>query len=202
MLGMVGGGMIVYYFGYLTAFLICGACFFSGGMLTLLFVEENFVPPVKSVSAVKQKRKLQLPDFRIAGWLLLVLMFLVPVARRCDEPFLTFLVENIGGKERAELNTSYVTAMAALGGMMGEDAPAPPPSPPPAADMGVDMAAISKILPLLGNLNQENEDTRLLAALRPYLHGQRAERLEESMRLMKLMQLLPLLTEGGRANGG
>jgi hypothetical protein len=93
------------------------------------------------------------------------------------------------------------SAMSALGGMMGEDTP-PPPSPPPAADMGVDMAAISKILPLLGNLNQENEDTRLLAALRPYLHGQRAERLEESMRLMKLMQLLPLLTEGGRANGG
>ena len=94
------------------------------------------------------------------------------------------------------------SAMAALGGMMGEDAPAPPPSPPPPADMGVDMAAISKILPLLGNLNQENEDTRLLGALRPYLHGQRAERLEESMRLMRLMKLLPLLTEGGRSNGG
>ena len=68
--------------------------------------------------------------------------------------------------------------------------------------MGVDMAAISKILPLLGNLNQENEDTRLLAALRPYLHGQRVERLEESMRLMKLMKLLPLLTEGGRSHSG
>ena len=93
------------------------------------------------------------------------------------------------------------SAMSALGGMMGEDMP-PPPSPPPAADMGVDMAAISKILPLLGNLNQENEDTRLLAALRPYLHGQRAERLEESMRLMRLMKLLPLLTEGGHKDGG
>ncbi|MBR2319320.1 MAG: hypothetical protein IKA50_00865 [Clostridia bacterium] len=97
------------------------------------------------------------------------------------------------------------SAMAALGGMMGDDTPSPsppPPSPPPTADMGVDMAAISKLLPLLGNLNQENEDTRLLAALRPYLHGQRAERLEESMRLMRLMKLLPLLTEGGRTNGG
>ena len=93
------------------------------------------------------------------------------------------------------------SAMSALGGMMGEDTP-PPPSPSPTADMGVDMAAISKILPLLGNLNQENEDTRLLGALRPYLHGQRAERLEESMRLMRLMKLLPLLTEGGRTHGG
>ena len=74
-------------------------------------------------------------------------------------------------------------------------------SPPP-SDSGIDLSAISKILPLLGNMNQENEDTRLLAALRPYLHGQRAERLEESMRLMKLMKLLPLLQEGGRSHGG
>lgn len=90
------------------------------------------------------------------------------------------------------------SAMAAIGGMMEEEAP----PPPPASELGVDMAAISRLLPLLGNLNQENEDTRLLAALRPYLHGQRAQRLEESMRLMRLMKLLPLLTEGGRKDGG
>ena len=94
--------------------------------------------------------------------------------------------------------------MSALGGTLPQEPPPTPtpPTPAPSADGGVDLTAISKILPLLGNLNQENEDTRLLAALRPYLHGQRAERLEESMRLMKLMQLLPLLTEGGRKDGG
>ena len=92
------------------------------------------------------------------------------------------------------------SAMAALGGALPQEDT--PPPPPPTAETGVDMAALTKILPLLGNLNQENEDTRLLSALRPYLHGQRAERLEESMRLMKLMQLLPLLTEGGVKNGG
>ena len=90
------------------------------------------------------------------------------------------------------------SVMAALGGEAAQET-APPPAP---AETGVDMAAIAKILPLLGNLNQENEDTRLLAALRPYLHGSRAEKLEESMRLMKLMQLLPLLTDGGVRNGG
>ena len=57
-------------------------------------------------------------------------------------------------------------------------------------------------MPLLSSMGQENDDTRLLAALRPYLHGQRATRLEESMRLLKLMKLLPLLTEGGKAGGG
>ena len=90
------------------------------------------------------------------------------------------------------------SAMSALGGMMGEQEPPPPPP----VDSGGDAAMIGRLLPLLGNMNQENEDTRLLAALRPYLHGPRAERLEESMRLMKLMKLLPLLTEGGRGGGG
>ncbi len=105
---------------------------------------------------------------------------------------LTQLLSSSEGMEKIQ------SAMAALGGMMGEEAPPPPPPP----DMGVDMATINRILPLLGNMNQENEDTRLLAALRPYLHGQRAERLEESMRLLRLMKLLPLLTEGGRKDGG
>ena len=90
------------------------------------------------------------------------------------------------------------SAMAALGGVLPqEEAPPPPP-----AESSGDMALLGKILPLLSNLNQENEDTRLLSALRPYLHGQRATRLEESMRLMQLMRLLPLLTEGGRGHGG
>ena len=91
------------------------------------------------------------------------------------------------------------SAMAALGGALPQEET---PPPPPSGESGPDLAMLGKILPLLSNLNQENEDTRLLSALRPYLHGQRAQRLEESMRLMQLMRLLPLLTEGGRAHGG
>ena len=93
------------------------------------------------------------------------------------------------------------SAMAALSGGM-ESEPAPTPSPPPPPENGADLSAITRLLPLLGNLNQDNEDTRLLASLRPYLHGQRAERLEESMRLLRMMKLLPLITEGGRSDGG
>ena len=109
---------------------------------------------------------------------------------------LTRLLSSPEGMEKIQ------SMMSSLGGALPqEEAPPPPPMPPPAAG-GIDMAALSKVLPLLGQMNQENEDTRLLAALRPYLHGQRAERLEESMRLLKLMKLLPLLTEGGVRNGG
>lgn len=90
--------------------------------------------------------------------------------------------------------------MAALGGTLPQEE-APPPAPPP-ADSGVDMATIGKLLPLLGRMNQDSEDTRLLQALRPYLHGQRAERLDESVRLLRLIKLLPLLQEGGHKDGG
>lgn len=84
--------------------------------------------------------------------------------------------------------------MAALGG--GGEPPMPPPSAPP-ADTGVDLTALTRLLPLLSGLEQENEDTRLLGALRPYLHGERAGRLEESLRLLRLAKLLPLLQEQG-----
>ena len=109
---------------------------------------------------------------------------------------LTRLLSSPEGMEKIQ------SMMSALGGALPqEDTPPPPPTPPPSAG-GLDMAALSKVLPLLGQMNQESEDTRLLAALRPYLHGQRAQRLEESLRLLRLMKLLPLLQEGGVKNGG
>ena len=118
MLGMVAGGVVVHYFGYLAAFLTCGAMFITGGLLTLFFVQENFVPP--EIPAVKEKMswKKLLPGFDAAVWLILGMMFIFPLARRCDEPFLALLVELIGGVERAALNTGWVAALAAAGGII------------------------------------------------------------------------------------
>ncbi|MBE6778621.1 MAG: hypothetical protein E7541_04455 [Ruminococcaceae bacterium] len=91
--------------------------------------------------------------------------------------------------------------MAALGGGEAptEETPPAPPSPPPADTGGglPDMEMLSRLLPLVGSLSQENDDTRLLQALRPYLHGERAGRLDETMKLLRLIKLLPLLQGGG-----
>ena len=118
MLGMVAGGVIVHYFGYMTAFLICGSMFLTGGLLTLFFVQENFVPPEIPVVKEKKSWKNLLPGFDVAVWLILGMMFVFPMARRCDEPFLALLVELIGGVERAALNTGWVAALAAAGGIL------------------------------------------------------------------------------------
>ena len=106
-------------------------------------------------------------------------------------------------------------AMTALGGeipaspVSAPAAPAAPPAPAPAASPAAvlsslapaaglpDAATLAKLLPLVGALGKEDDDTRLLHALRPYLHGEREARLEETVRLLRLVKLLPLLQETG-----
>lgn len=89
--------------------------------------------------------------------------------------------------------------MAALGGEGAADAPATPPTP---AVGGLDPGMLAKLLPLMGAFDKEDDDTRLLQALRPYLHGDRAGRLEDATKLLKLARLLPLLQEqGGNGRG-
>ena len=90
-------------------------------------------------------------------------------------------------------------AMTALGGGATESVPPPPPPEPSPAIP--DLAALSRLMPLLSGMNQDSEDTRLLQALRPYLHGARAGRLDDTMRLLKLAKLLPLLQEQGILGG-
>ncbi len=100
------------------------------------------------------------------------------------------------------------STIEALSGHL-EAPPPPPSSPPPSAPDGPDLSILTKLMPLLSGMGKENEDTRLLQALRPYLHGERAQRLEETMRLLQLARLLPLLQEqnilgktGGNHHGG
>ena len=82
--------------------------------------------------------------------------------------------------------------MTALGGAAASE---PTPAPPP-ADLP-DLSGLLKLAPLLSQLGNDNTHTALLKALRPYLHGDREKRLDESVKLMHLLQLLPILREGG-----
>ncbi len=100
--------------------------------------------------------------------------------------------------------------MAALG---GGDTPAPietpPPAPPaptpppsnPAPSLPLDglpdLGMLAKLAPLMGAFGKEDDDTRLLQALRPYLHGEREQRLDDTMKMLRLTKLLPLLQEQG-----
>ncbi|MBO5929312.1 MAG: hypothetical protein J6Q42_04765 [Clostridia bacterium] len=88
-------------------------------------------------------------------------------------------------------------AMAALG--ISPDA-LPTQTPPPSEDGLGDLSGLLKLAPILSQLGQEDQNTTLLKALRPYLHGDREKRLEDSMKMMKLLKLLPLLKQKGGLN--
>ena len=60
---------------------------------------------------------------------------------------------------------------------------------------------IMKIAPLLGTLNQEDDNTRLLHALRPLLKSERQKKLDEAIKIMRMLKFLPLLKQQGILQG-
>ena len=91
-------------------------------------------------------------------------------------------------------------SLAKIGEMMAalsaDNTPAPPPTQNSGGD-GVDLSALSSLLPLLSSMGDDSRETALLKALRPYLHGAREKRLDESVKMMQLLKFLPLLQQKG-----
>ena len=89
-----------------------------------------------------------------------------------------------------------------LGGSMGATA-SPPPEPPVKSagnearakpgDLfsGIDPALMTKLLPLLGELNQTGSDERLqlLYALRPFLKPERQDKVERAVKAARLIHI-------------
>ena len=71
----------------------------------------------------------------------------------------------------------------------------PEPSPPAVPELD----GLLKLMPLLSQMGKDDQNTTLLKALRPYLHGDREKRLDDSVRMMQLLKFLPLLQKGGKA---
>ena len=75
------------------------------------------------------------------------------------------------------------------------------PSPVPPDEQTPDLSGLLQLMPLLQNASAETDDIRLLHALRPYLHGERAKRLEQAGRMLRLRGMLPLLQQSGLLSG-
>ena len=91
MLGYIIGGFVAEKFGYTTAFVSCGAVYALSGIMVMFMVKEDFNRKVeaKKLAAVKKPFR-QLLTPAVAGIMLMVA--LMGIARRIDEPFLTELV--------------------------------------------------------------------------------------------------------------
>ena len=56
---------------------------------------------------------------------------------------------------------------------------------------GDSLSMITKLAPILGSLRKEDDTTRLLNAIRPFLSMERRKKLDEAEKMMKMMRLLP-----------
>lgn len=54
-----------------------------------------------------------------------------------------------------------------------------------------------RLMPAIGSFQQETDETRFLAALRPLLREERRSKLDGAVRLLKIIRLLPLIRETG-----
>ena len=92
--------------------------------------------------------------------------------------------------------------LSALAGMLGALGGGAPQQAAPAAMAGTDAIGMAaKLAPLLGQLNREDDSTRLLMALRPLLGEERRRKIDEAVKILQLMRLLPMLRDMGGLPG-
>ena len=91
-----------------------------------------------------------------------------------------------------------------LGRMMGlntdNSSPTPPPKkvqPTPKQNVqtndfgGIDPSVISRLAPILTSVNREDDTTRLLDAMAPFLSAERREKLDKIKKMLVIIRLLP-----------
>lgn len=103
------------------------------------------------------------------------------------------------------INMDSMKGIAEMLGQAFQNSPeagAPPASaaPPAPGGLGLDpgmLQTVMKLAPLLSSFRQEDDNTRLLHALRPLLKEPRRKKLDEAIRMMQMMRMIPLLKNQG-----
>ena len=114
-------------------------------------------------------------------------------------------ISDILGSEEGRKNLQSVASM--LGMELPQNIVPAAPNPPQQQQQqqqqsglaGLDPQAIMKISQLMQRMNSDDDNTRLLKALRPHIHNQK--KLDEAIRILQLLSLLPALRESGIFGG-
>lgn len=98
--------------------------------------------------------------------------------------------------------------LSALGDLFGssEENDNPPPADESQDEggfdfSGIDLNLILQMQKLFSVMSQEDENTRLLLALKPHFSEERKEKVDKAVKILKLLSLLPLLKESGLLGG-
>lgn len=89
-------------------------------------------------------------------------------------------------------NPEAMKQVQSLGEQLGLNKPAPKPEP-----KNEMFGAMQSLAPLMSSYSADDEVSRLLNALRPFLGEEKLRRLDQAQRLMKLIKVIPLLKDSG-----
>ena len=118
MIGLLCGAFFVDTFGYKWGFIGCGALYLVGGIITHIWVKEDFTPIRRSKEKNASSPWKELFALPKAIWILLAVFTAVGLARSLDSPYVPILVSQITSPEKAVFYTGIVSLLAALGGLI------------------------------------------------------------------------------------
>ena len=113
-------GIVVRNWSYFVAFSLTMILFLIGGLVVVFFVRENFVPPPPKPKEEKRGFIVAFAGFGCAVYAILGMFLWMSFARRCDETYISLMVEVVSGlkgKEASHIMT-MVAVPAALGSML------------------------------------------------------------------------------------
>lgn len=119
-------------------------------------------------------------------------------------------MDDLAGKLGEILNSpegmKQVQELAGMLGLSGSGQGSSEPEPIPAAQpvstglagVSPDMVgAMMQLAPMLSRLQQDDDTTRLLQALRPLLSAERQSKVDRAIQMVRMIHLLPMLQESG-----
>ena len=91
-----------------------------------------------------------------------------------------------------------------LGEQLGlsQTPPEPPKLPPSSVPVSDDMlGTVTRLAPLMQSFKSDDDTTRLLNALKPFLSEDNRQKLDRAEKLIKLVRMIPMLRESGILSG-
>jgi hypothetical protein len=121
------------------------------------------------------------------------------------DDFSSMLNNFMKNPENMEKIKSLANMLSGGGGSEPAPQPGGPAPPVPAgrdnrAPDGVDqdsMRMMMKLAPMISKFRQEDDSTRLLRSLRPFLSEEKKKKLDEAIRLMQIVRMIPLIRHSG-----
>lgn len=118
MAGMFLGGLCGDACGYANTFKIGGGILLLSSLLVLFMVEERFTPPAVAAGEPQGRARRLMPHLG-PGLPLLLIMFIVAVARRTDDPIIPLLIQHVNGaKEGAGTLVGLMGAAASVSSIL------------------------------------------------------------------------------------